>query len=437
MATCISICAFGILLSSVAPQRRQPAPEYWTLTRISADGADTAAFHLRLEWHADSILGSVEGSTHEIRGSVGVTAVEFLQRDSAGALLRRYTGRRLGRDSMVGTWTVATGRADNAAWSAVREASSAPRHVHYEPPASQLPRGLWSGGQGAYSAFVPTGVRVNSGDTVTTRSRDANADAPIWVNGALPGDVLAIKILKIIPIGSAYGGRRLMDQWLLPDYWRTAGSVSAPPINYEWRLDTIAGVATLLQPSGQLAGFTIPLRPMLGAIGVAPRVSQPWREEGEWGGNLDYNRIRVGATLPLPVFTRGAYLYIGSDAHAAQGDGELASQALEMEADVVFTVEVIRGAALSQTWVRAEDADDFMAFGSAGDMRVAVQRATTNLATWLQRSYCLTPPEIATVLGSSVRLDIANLYGEQLTVVARLSRSIVGQFKVPAKGPCT
>ncbi len=93
-----------------------------------------------------------------------------------------------------------------------------------------------------------------------------------------------------------------------------------------------------------LDSFKVPLRPFLGCIGVAP--SNKKNEilsffQGDFGGNLDCSFVTQSATVYLPVFHDGAYLYIG-DGHAVQGDGEIAGNALETSLDISFTVKVIK-----------------------------------------------------------------------------------------------
>src|SRR2546429_5073788 len=58
---------------------------------------------------------------------------------------------------------------------------------------------------------------------------------------------------------------------------------------------------------------------------------------GSYGGNLDYNEVREGATVILPVYHPGALLYIG-DGHALQGDGEATGNGVETSMDVEFSV---------------------------------------------------------------------------------------------------
>src|SRR4029077_17302969 len=125
------------------------------------------------------------------------------------------------------------------------------------------------------------------------------------------------------------------------------------------------GVARLKKPTGKLKNFTIPLGPMLGCIGVAPPGNMALRSGflGAYGGNMDYNAMREGVTLYLPVFQPGALLFVG-DGHAAQGDGELTGDALETSMDIEFVVDVIPGKSVAMP--RAEDDEFLMAMGIAG-----------------------------------------------------------------------
>jgi amidase len=110
-----------------------------------------------------------------------------------------------------------------------------------------------------------------------------------------------------------------------------------------WHLDATRGVATPEKLPEHLVGYSVPLRPMLGCVAVAPNPTQAAPgigESGRWGGNMDFNEIVEGATVYLPVNVPGALLYVG-DGHAVQGDGELNGNALETSMDVEFSVNVI------------------------------------------------------------------------------------------------
>ena len=107
-----------------------------------------------------------------------------------------------------------------------------------------------------------------------------------------------------------------------------------------WHLDRARGVATPAEPGEHMKAYSVPLRPMLGCVGVAPGFAAApvaTGDSGRFGGNMDFNEIVEGATVYLPVQQPGALLYFG-DAHAAQGDGELTGDALETSMDVEVTV---------------------------------------------------------------------------------------------------
>jgi len=115
---------------------------------------------------------------------------------------------------------------------------------------------------------------------------------------------------------------------------------------------------------------------------------------------MDYNQIREGSTVYLPVSAPGALLFIG-DGHAAQGDGELTGNALETSMDVEFTVDVIKGQATGGP--RAENDESLMSSGIGNSFTDALQLATTQLVNWLQTEYKLQPNEAAVVLGTAMR----------------------------------
>ncbi len=167
---------------------------------------------------------------------------------------------------------------------------------------------------------------------------------------------------------------------------------------------------------------------MLGCVAVAPPDRQTFRSGwlGPWGGNMDYNGLREGTTIYLPVYQPGALLFVG-DGHAAQGDGELTGDALETSMDVEFTVSVISGRQSGGPRIESDDA--IMTLGIANSLPEALRTATTEMARWLERDYHLTPNETAIVLGTSMRYDVAEIVDPVVNVVARLDKSVLAQLK--------
>jgi acetamidase/formamidase len=141
---------------------------------------------------------------------------------------------------------------------------------------------------------------------------------------------------------------------------------------------------------------------------------------------MDYNQIREGVTLYLPVYHPGALLFVG-DGHAVQGDGELTGNALETSMDVEFTVDVVEGRAPDNP--RAENDEYLMAMGIGGSLMEALQGATTNLAEWLERDYKLNSAEVAMVLGTSIKYDIAEIVDGQLNMAAKVPKSVLSQLR--------
>jgi len=141
---------------------------------------------------------------------------------------------------------------------------------------------------------------------------------------------------------------------------------------------------------------------------------------------MDYNQIREGVTLYLPVYHPGALLFVG-DGHALQGDGELTGDALETSMDVEFTVDVVEGQMPDMP--RAENNEYRMAMGIGGSLTEAMQAATTNLAKWLERDYKLNSSEVAVLLGTAIRYDIAEIVDGQINMAAKVPKSVLSQLQ--------
>ena len=153
---------------------------------------------------------------------------------------------------------------------------------------------------------------------------------PVYVEGAVPGDVLAVTLLKI-ELGS-WGWTAVS-----PGFGFLADEFSE------------AAIKTFeLGPGTKVARFSdsvsIPLEPFPGVMGVAPATEEllstiPPRANG---GNMDNKYLTEGTTVYFPVFVEGALFSIG-DTHAAQGDGEVCGTAIEAPMRIVYQVEVLKG----------------------------------------------------------------------------------------------
>ena len=293
-----------------------------------------------------------------------------------------------------------------------------------------------------FSYAIPPALLIFPGDTVKTKSVDAGGTdensvrrsmggnpltGPFYVEGAIPGDTLVVKLNRVRTNRDWAGsGQSVVGNALAPGYLlnlRRAQNFSS-----RWKLDSEKGIAYLEKPTDPLKGFTVPLQPMLGCVGVAPPGRDVIRtaDSGVFGGNMDYNQIREGATVYLPVFHDGALLFMG-DGHAAQGDGELTGDALETSMEFEFTVDVISEKSIGTP--RAENAEYLMAIGIGGSLDQALQRATTEMARWLEGDYKLNSTESAMILGFAVKYDVADLVGTQVSIVAKIPKTALAQLK--------
>ena len=259
--------------------------------------------------------------------------------------------------------------------------------------------------------------------------RSAATPSPVlstsWAHCA--GDTLVIKLNRVrLNRDSAGSGDTIVGSLLGPYYFKDQKEVKG--FDSEWKLDRTAGTGALAKPTDRLKNFKVPLRPMVGCIGVAPPASQSFRSgfPGTFGGNMDYNEVREGVTVYLPVYQPGAILFIG-DGHAAQGDGELTGDALETSLDLEFTVDVVQDKSLGTP--AFENDEYYMVSGIANSLPEAVQQANTGLSRYLEREYKLNPAEIGIVLGSTIRYDIAELVDPLVHVVAKVRKDVLAQLK--------
>jgi len=297
-----------------------------------------------------------------------------------------------------------------------------------------------------FSSAIKPALRIDAGDTVRTWAVDAGGrdkegkqrvgggnplTGPFYVEGAVPNDTLVIRLTKVRTNRNWAGsGNTIMRNALEP--WSIGEMKWVSEFPSRWTLDPAANVAFLEKPTDGLKGFAVPLQPMLGCVAVAP--SGEWSirttDSGRFGGNMDYNEIREGTTIYLPVYHPGALLFVG-DGHATQGDGELTGDALETSMDIEFTVDVIRGKNAGHPL--AENAEFLISIGIGGSLDQALQQATSGMVRWLERDYGLNANEAAMVLGFAVKYDVVDLVGTQVSIAAKVPKAALAKIaKKPA-----
>ena len=244
---------------------------------------------------------------------------------------------------------------------------------------------------------------------------------PFFIAGAAKGDTLAVHIVKLTPNRDwADSLDTIVTRAMGSGLAAKAGGLGRP---VRWRLDRTQGFATPDATTGNLTDYRVPLRPMLGGLGLASGFGSPplsTGDTGRAGGNMDFPEVVEGNTVYLPVQQPGALLYLG-DAHAVQGDGETSQYALETSMDVTVRVELIKGKSVAMP--RVESPTELMVLGQAGSLDEALKAASSGLIQWLQQDYGLTLSEVAQVMGTSVRFSVPNLAGRSVGVAARIEKA--------------
>jgi amidase len=399
----------------------------WEFAAKMLGGTD----YIRVILKADG--NKLTGNLNELKleGAIIGDKLTFAATRPDGSAFGTFEGAMHG-DEISGTalWH----KTDKVEWTARRPARvpATPRTLDFEP--KEFHR--------LFSDAIPPVLHVFPGDTVRTWTVDAGGvDAkgvrrsgggnpetgPFYIEGALPGDTLVVKLTKLqLNRDSAGSGDRIAGSALNPGYVEQTKYKN--DFDSNWVIDAGKGVARLKNPSEHLKKYTVKLQPMMGCIAVAPTAHQAVRTGflGSYGGNMDYNQMREGTTLYLPVYAPGALLFVG-DGHAAQGDGELTGDALETSMHVEFTVSLIKGESMAGP--RAENDEYLMALGIGNSLDDALRMATTRLANWLQKDYKLEPNESAIVLGTAMRYDIAEVVDPLVHIVAKIPKSALANIK--------
>src|SRR4029450_7238951 len=281
-----------------------------------------------------------------------------------------------------------------------------------------------------YSAGHPPAVHVKPGDRVVTKTIDAAGvdwngktggvgpnpqTGPFLVDGAEPGDILVVTFEKIeTNRAMAYSGSLLAPYAVTPQ--AIAARTDGQAKRLTWTIDKAKGVARLDQTDVQPGGIELPLRPMLGCIGVAPARKEAisTATPGAFGGNMDYAWMNAGVKLMLPVNEPGALLFLG-DGHARQGEGEVVGTGLETSMDVEFSVDLVKKKAIG--WAGIENDTHVMVLGSARPLLEAFQIATAELQRWLMADYGMTERGAQLLMGQAAEHDIANVVEPSSTSV--------------------
>ena len=211
---------------------------------------------------------------------------------------------------------------------------------------------------------------------------------PFYVEGAEPGDTLALHFVAVEPArdwgASAaipfFGGMTSTDRVVtLQD--------PLPDTTWIYELDRARNTVTFAARHSEHR-IELPVAPMLGTVGVAPAGGEARSSlvPDRFGGNMDTPQMRAGATVFLGVNVEGALFSIG-DGHYRQGEGETCGVAVEAAMDTVLAIDVVKGR--TTPWPRLESDTHLMSTGSARPLEDAFRISHADLIAWMGEEHGL------------------------------------------------
>src|SRR5256886_7293561 len=221
------------------------------------------------------------------------------------------------------------------------------------------------------------------GDSMSMVKGDNPLTGPFYIDGAEPGDTLAIRILDLQVdgkqgVGTFSPGFGAVNS---THYTPVLDTKPMPERIWFYPIDKEKNTATFQALDSDFK-VSFPLHPFLGCIGVAPANGEARSSivPAEFGGNMDAPEVSAGNTLYLPVNVPGALFYFG-DGHAAMGDGEVAGSAVEVPMRARLQFELVKGK--STGWPRFENEKEIMAAGVYRPVDDALRIAVTELIHWI------------------------------------------------------
>lgn len=203
---------------------------------------------------------------------------------------------------------------------------------------------------------------------------------PVYIKGAEPGDVLEVHIDKIELKDHALVTCQ-EDKGFVGDLFEETTYKILPIADGKIKFDD---------------KLSIPLRPMVGVIGVtAEEESINTNLQGAWGGNMDNTKMTEGVKLFLPIEVEGALVGCG-DVHAAMGDGEMNCSGFEAPAFVTLTFVLRKDLKIKEPVISTPT--EFITIASRSDANVALKDSTREMYRYIKKNTDLDGEEISMLM---------------------------------------
>jgi acetamidase/formamidase len=277
---------------------------------------------------------------------------------------------------------------------------------------------------GSFGTFLSPVLHIDDGDSVVFRTLDAGWGAfakrrgidvqgpalergaddghalcgPVFVRGAVPGDVLEVTIGEVRPATWGY-------TWAGPRPTMAYDLRVREHVEIGWRIDADAGTATDMDG----LGITLGIHPFMGVMGNAPAEVGPLSTAPPRavGGNLDCRHLVSGATLWLPVEVDGA-LFSTGDGHALQADGEASGTAIECPMERVELAFHVRKA-MKLSFPAAQSGVGYLRFGLGYNLDSAAASALEQMVQHIEVQYGLSRSQAMAIASLVVDLHITQI----------------------------
>jgi acetamidase/formamidase len=256
---------------------------------------------------------------------------------------------------------------------------------------------------------------------VMTPGHDNPQTGPFHIEGAEPGDTIAVHLIKTEPardyavgwcgplFGALVGTER--TALLLPDL---------PETVWRYEIDLKANVARTTSRDGRHT-WEVPMAPFLGCLGVAPAMAEVRSTivPGTYGGNMDCTEVKAGNTVYLGVNVPGALMSFG-DGHYAMGDGEITGAAIEGAMNVELIVELIKGKFTPVP--RIENTTEVMFVGSGRPLEDTARQAFKAMVHWVRDHTGLSELDAYQFVSQNATAPIIQLVDPEYTVLVKIDK---------------
>jgi acetamidase/formamidase len=244
---------------------------------------------------------------------------------------------------------------------------------------------------------------------------------PFFVEGAEPGDTLAIHLVDVAPARD-WAVSTSVSLFGSLTSTRITATLQDPLPERTWFYRVLSETQEVLfEALDSKFEMRLPLQPFHGTIGVAPAAFEARNVlvPDSFGGNMDSPEVRAGATVYLGVNVPGALFSLG-DGHYTMGEGEACGAAVEGAMNTVLVVDVLKDSYCE--WPRLETDEAIMVCGSCRPLEDAFRIAHAEVVRWVAGDLGLSLMDAYQLVSQAARSRIANVVDPNYTIVAKMPK---------------